>query len=365
MSRYAAGFAPDYAASRQRFIEACTAHGVPLRHFPHPLKGPLGETLTVDVARFGPADARRVLIVSSGTHGIEGFCGAGIQHALITSGLVNELPPDTAVAFVHGVNPFGFAWMRRTDENNVDLNRNFLDHDAGVYPDDSIYNEVHALLLPEDWDGPGRQAAEEGIRRYVAERGARALQAAACRGQYTHADGLFYGGRRPAWAADTWRTILREFAGKSACLAVLDLHSGLGARGACELISGARQGSREHEAARLFFGEGIVFPGINSTAPASCGYMGEALNQALPGVAAAHVVAEYGTVPFDQILEILRADNFIHARDRPGSPLWREVKAGMRAAFVGDDAAWQDMVVERGVAIWRRCLEGLASFPVA
>src|SRR5690606_33498179 len=161
MSRYAAGFAPDYAASRQRFIEACTAHGVPLRHFPHPLKGPSGETLTVDVARFGPADARRVLIVSSGTHGIEGFCGAGIQHALITSGLVNELPPDTAVAFVHGVNPFGFAWMRRTDENNVDLNRNFLDHDAGVYPDDSIYNEVHALLLPEDWDGPGRQAAEE------------------------------------------------------------------------------------------------------------------------------------------------------------------------------------------------------------
>jgi hypothetical protein len=363
VSRYAAGFAPDYAASREGFLALCRERGARVRSFHHPRTGPGGEPLAVDVARFGPAPARRMFIVSSGTHGIEGFCGAGVQHALLSAGLQRELPPETGVAFVHGVNPFGFAWRRRTDEDNVDLNRNFLDHGAGAYPDDSIYNEVHALLLPGDWDGPGRRTAEEGLRRYVAERGARALQAAACRGQYSHADGLFYGGRRAAWAADTWRTILRELAGASRCVAVLDLHSGLGARGASELISGARLNTREHELARLFFGDELVFPGLNSTAPPAFGYMGESLAQTLPHVPGALVVAEYGTVPFEDILEILRADNFVHARDRPGSRLWREVKDGMRAAFVGDDAAWQEMVVERGVAIWRRCLDGLAAFP--
>lgn len=357
-----AGFAPDYAASRIRFLDLCRERGARLRHFQHPHHGPGGETLTTDVARFGAVDAARVLIVSCGTHGVEGFCGAGVQQALLAGNLHRELPPHTALVFVHAVNPFGFAWLRRTDENNVDLNRNFLDH-GGDYPDDRVYGEVHGLLLPADWDGDGRRVAEEGIRRYVQERGARALQAATCRGQYSHADGLFYGGRQPAWCADTWRTVLRKEAGAARCLAVLDLHSGLGARGACELISGARQGSEEHDWARKLFGDDLVFPGLSSTAPASCGYMGDSLQQTLPGVAGALVVAEYGTLPFDDILEILRADNFIHARERTGSRLWREVKSGMRPAFVGDDAAWQEAVVERGVQVFRRCLAGLADTP--
>lgn len=362
-TRRRAGFAPDYATSRRRFLDLARERGARLRSFLHARRGPDGEELTTDVACFGPARAPRLLIVSCGTHGVEGFCGAGVLHALLDGNLQRELPPETGLVCVHAVNPFGFAWLRRTDENNVDLNRNFLDH-GGVYPDDAEYDEVHPLMLPADWDGDGRRAAEDGIRRYVQERGARALQAAACRGQYSHADGLFYGGRGPAWSADTWRTVLREEAGQARCVAVLDLHSGLGARGACELISGARQHTAEHAWALQLFGDDLVFPGLSSTAPPACGYMGESLQQTLPGVAGALVVAEYGTQPFDDILEILRADNYIHAREQPGSRLWRDVKGAMRPAFVGDDAAWQESVVERGVQVYRRCLAGLAGAPL-
>lgn len=28
--------------------------------------------------------------------------------------------------FIHAVNPYGFAWRRRVNENNVELNRSFL-----------------------------------------------------------------------------------------------------------------------------------------------------------------------------------------------------------------------------------------------
>ena len=363
MSATGAGFAPHYAGSRRAFLDQCARQGAPVRSWTHPSRGPDGEVLTTDVALLGAREPKRMLIISSGTHGVEGFCGAGVQHVLLAAGLHRELPADTGLALVHGVNPFGFAWLRRTDENNVDLNRNFLNH-AGLYPDDAVYDEVHPWLVPEDWNGAGRRAAEAALQDYVRERGARMLQEATCRGQYSHADGLFYGGRAPAWSNHTWRTILHEVTGTSRVLAVLDVHSGLGARGACELISGARQGTPEHQSALQLFGDELVFPGLSSTAPAACGYMSDSLAQTLPNVPGALVVAEYGTQPFDDILEILRADNWIHVRDKPGSKLWREIKSGMRTAFVGDDSAWQEAVIDRAVSIYRRCLQGLAEFPV-
>ncbi len=67
------------------------------------------------------------LVVSSGVHGVEGFFGSAVQLAFL-----EKLPPDwrppegAAVVLIHALNPFGFAWQRRFNEENVDLNRNFL-----------------------------------------------------------------------------------------------------------------------------------------------------------------------------------------------------------------------------------------------
>jgi hypothetical protein len=352
-------FAADFAESRRSFLELCAAHGARTVSFAHPEQGPAGEPLATDVARFGPAEAESMLIVSSGTHGIEALCAAGIQAALLKLGVQGERPESVALVFVHALNPHGFAYLRRTNENNVDLNRNFIDH-SGPYPDDALYSEVHPMLVPVEWHGPSREQAEARLARYVAERGARALQAAVSRGQYSHPDGLFYGGRSPVWSNDVWRTILRRFGAKARRLAALDLHSGLGARGACELISGAIAGSREHRLARLWFGDDLVFPGLTSTAPAAQGFLGQTLPEELPDAEGALVVAEFGTVDFATILEVLRADNWLHARGGGrASPLWDEIKHAMRAAFVGDDTDWRSAVVERAAAIVRRALAGL------
>ena len=83
----------------------------------------------------------------------------------------------------------------------------------------------------------------------------------------------------------------------------------------------------------------------------------------LPDVAGALVVAEFGTVDFATILEVLRADNWLHARGGGrASPLWNEIKREMRAAFVGEDVEWQAAVVERALTIVRNALAGLAQF---
>ncbi|HEX9773276.1 MAG TPA: DUF2817 domain-containing protein [Steroidobacteraceae bacterium] len=353
-------FPGDYRASRHDLLRRCAARGAQLEWHAHPTPGSDGRPVMTDIASFGRADARSVLIVVSGTHGVEGLCGAGVQHALLESRLPDRLGSRVRLVLVHALNPHGFLDLHRTDEQNVDLNRNFLAH-TGEYPDDSVYAEVHPWLVPGDWDGPARAAADAALERYVATRGAAALQAAISGGQYTHADGLFYGGRAPTWSNRTWRRILRRQAAAATYLAVLDLHSGLGSRGACELISGARAGTAEFAAAQRFFGDVLVSPGVDSTAPPAVGFMASALAGTVPGVEAALVVAEFGTVPFDQVFAALRFDNWVRARAAHNTVLRARVRSEMEAAFVGRDAAWQDAVAGRGLNICRRVLDVLAA----
>lgn len=351
-------FPADYRASRRAFLQLCTSKGAKTESFEHPLTGSDGQPVATDVAWFGPDAAQRVLIVNCATHGVEGMCGAGMQLGLLHRGVHEQLGSQIRLVLVHALNPHGFLDLRRTNEDNVDLNRNFLDHNQ-PYPNDAAYAEVHPLLLPADWDGSARVKADAQLDDFVARRGKAALQAAISGGQYSFADGLFYGGRSPAWSNLLWRKLLRRFASDTRHLAVVDLHSGLGKRGACELISGAALRSTEHRLAQNWFGDRLVFPGSTSTAPAAAGFMGTSLSDTLPHVDGALVVAEIGTVAFDQVLHALRADNWLHARGSRTTSLWRETKAAMDAAFVGRDHDWQSAVVEHGVAICQRVIAGL------
>src|SRR5215471_3159223 len=125
-------FSPDYFTAKGRFREIVRAVGGRLETISIDAKGPNGEDLGIDIAWFGAENPRRVLLHSSGLHGVEGFAGSAIQLQLL-----NELPAlakDAAVILVHILNPYGMSWLRRANENNVDLNRNFLKD--GDYTDD-------------------------------------------------------------------------------------------------------------------------------------------------------------------------------------------------------------------------------------
>jgi hypothetical protein len=74
--------------------------------------------------------AETILVHSSGVHGVEGFAGSAIQIAalsrLSTGSGDHWRSGSVCTVFVHAVNPFGFASLRRFNENNVDLSRNNL-----------------------------------------------------------------------------------------------------------------------------------------------------------------------------------------------------------------------------------------------
>ncbi|MGD8810102.1 MAG: DUF2817 domain-containing protein, partial [Gammaproteobacteria bacterium] len=110
-------FSRDYAEARSRFREACAAAGVSVRPYENPCRGPEGEPLTMDAAWFGAPDADRVLVTISATHGVEGFCGAGVQVDWVDRHGRDPLPADLAVLHLHALNPYGFAWVRRVNED--------------------------------------------------------------------------------------------------------------------------------------------------------------------------------------------------------------------------------------------------------
>src|SRR5262245_40026979 len=106
-------FSSSYADARAAFLTAGAQSGAEIVSHRHPLTGPDGAPLFLDEARLGSPDARCVVFVASGTHGIEGFCGSGIQTFLLRNGIAARLPSAVALVFVHAVNPWGFAWLRR------------------------------------------------------------------------------------------------------------------------------------------------------------------------------------------------------------------------------------------------------------
>src|SRR5512144_106316 len=152
----AACFAKSYAEARERCVAAVRARGLPLEsHLLPELRGIDGEPLAMDVAHAGGAAAPGLLVLWSATHGIEGYCGAGCQVALLRDDdFLREVEAvGAAVLFVHALNPHGFSFGRRVNEDNVDLNRNFRDF-AAPAPRNTTYAEIHALLLPEAWPPP-------------------------------------------------------------------------------------------------------------------------------------------------------------------------------------------------------------------
>ncbi len=122
-------FSMSYPEARDKFLSSCESAGFALKTRENPdAVGRDGEALFSDIASKGPADADSVLLVTSGTHGIEGYCGSACQVALVREGAFDALPDGTRVVLVHAVNPFGFSHQRRVNEDNIDLNRNFVDH---------------------------------------------------------------------------------------------------------------------------------------------------------------------------------------------------------------------------------------------
>jgi hypothetical protein len=354
-----AHFAADYIEARRKFRDAATTAGARLKSFGNGLaKGPAEEELTTDLAWLGPVAASRVLVTVSATHGAEGFCGSGVQTGTFAGAA--ELPPDTALLAIHAINPYGFAWTRRVTEDNVDLNRNFVAHSRPL-PRNDGYVELADAICPAEWSEAARAAALARLAEYNRRHGAAALQKAITAGQYTHADGVFYGGSTATWSRRTLLRIAVEHLAHARRVAVIDYHTGLGPYGHGEKIVIHGAGSAALERARQWYGDTIASPSLGtSTSSDVVGDLLTGLEHALPRAELTALALEYGVRPLKETLDAVRADNWLHHHGVVDSAQGRDIKAQIRGVFSGDAADWKDMVFEQGIDAQRRALKGLA-----
>jgi len=355
-------FGRTYAEAREKFLAAAKARGLEVESHVLPgLAGAEGETLASDVARLGPQGAERVVIVTSGTHGVEGFCGSGCQVHLLRDDMTIATATKSGVAilFYHAVNPYGFSHVRRVNEDNVDLNRNFLDFAQQRRPNDA-YAEVHGFMLPTHW--PPDDAARMALGAFVQTRGPAALQRALTGGQSDFPDGMFYAGRAPTWSNATVRGVLRDHLRGARRVAWIDIHTALGPWGHGEKIYAGRDDAATLTRTRAIFGADVTsfYDGSSASAEVS-GIVCHAALEEAPGIEYSGIGLEYGTQPLDVVLDALRADHWLAAHPEATDDQRATIKRRMREVFFDDSPQWQAMVVGQSRVAALQAIKGLAA----
>jgi Protein of unknown function (DUF2817) len=360
MTAAVATFSQSYAQARSKFLAAAESAGLDVQSHVHPLLGRDGETLAMDVVRDGPADATRLLLLSSACHGVEGYCGSGVQIALLGDAAFRAQARGAGVAvlYVHALNPYGFSWWRRTTHENVDLNRNFQDFGRPL-PLNIAYDEIAGMLVPATW--PPSQAVAAGIDRYIGAHGLAAFQRAVSSGQHAHPEGLFYGGVNPTWSHVALRHVLREQGRHAQRLAWIDLHTGLGPSGHGERIFACRDDAQALARARAWWGDGITstYDGSSTSAPLT-GLMWLAAYEECPQAEYTGIALEYGTVPLMDVIDALRADQWLENHPEASDAQRLQIKRQLRDAFYTDTDDWKERVLAQAADAARQAVDGLA-----
>jgi hypothetical protein len=357
-------FSETYREARDKFRAALATAGGGLREsVRHPLRGPDGEDLDVDVGWVGPERPDRLLILVAGLHGVEGYCGSGCFVGWLARGhFARQAGPRTAVMMIHPINPWGMAHRRRVNENNVDLNRNFVPFDRPL-PVNRPYADLAAHIDPVDWSPEAVALHDKAIRDYHggADVGTTRLGKAVHGGQYINAKGTFFGGTEPQWSNVTMRRILRDHARGAKDVALIDYHSGHGPFGYYELFIEDSFAGRQ---TRSWFDDVVAIAddkaqhGENAQS-ATPGNMIYSLPEELPDARTTPCLTELRWGP-QSALPLVREENwFVHHGD--GSPARSEdYRRRMQALFSPADPLWRAMVLAQSNARIGEALAGLA-----
>ena len=353
-------FSHDYQAARAKFLDAARTAGAGLETIAHPERGPDGGELFTDVAWLGPRDAEAVLVMISATHGVEGFCGSGAQVDWLRREEHRLLPPGVAALVIHAINPYGFAWLRRVTQENVDLNRNWVDFNSPRAANPG-YEALADQICPREWTPDVQASTAQALLAYSEQHGFMALQQAVSGGQYTHPLGVFFGGDQPTWSRRTQTGIFENYLRRAGRIAIIDYHTGLGPWGYAEEIIVAEPETPAFGRAAGWYGAAVTSP-FAGGGSSSAEIAGDGLSFAPSLLGHAEVTGmalEFGTRPVMEVLSALRADAWVHAYGDPLSPEGQAIKAEVRDAFFGDADDWKGMIAGQSLLATRQALKGL------
>ena len=339
-----------YDEMRARFRLA--VHGAGLRYEAHPIDalGPEGQTLTVDVTAAGPEAAPNALIVLSGVHGVEAPIASTLQCDLLDR--LDELSPpeNLRIVLVHGVNPWGMAWWRRANENNVDLNRNW-NRDHVDPPVNEGYQLVHPLLCPDTTSVPTLDEFRELMMALVAERGGTWMRDVVSLGQYTHANGFHFGGHQTEQSVRILADVVARHAAAATRSLSVDVHTGHGPLGTHTLLTGARVGAPNDRWIRRHFTADEISGRAKSSPEGPRGHLGAGLADVLGNSEHHSMVLEFGTRSADRQVVTTRLENWVHHHGDRRTPEGIDIIMRNRRHYTPDDPGWAANALDQGRAV--------------
>jgi len=337
-------FSRDYASARTRFRGAAKSAGARLEPLELEAKGPNGERLTIDIAWFGSAKPRRVFVHSSGLHGVEAFAGSAIQLRWLEEG-IPALSEDAAIVLAHVLNPYGMAWLRRFNENNVDLSRNFLGPRETLAGAPEGYHMLDEFLNPKS--PPTRDFFYLRAARLLARCPMAELRQAIAGGQYAYPKGLFFGGARLEQGPAKLQEHLADHLAGAERIVAIDIHTGLGRFAEdCLLVDAAPERRQVNDTMRAVFGERVQLLDSYGVAYEVHGAIYNMYYRLFPGAQTYFAAQEFGTYHSMRVLEALRAEN--RWSHYGAGTVNHRTKRRLRKMFNPDKARWRRQVLQRG-----------------
>ena len=198
------------------------------------------QDLTIDFCYIPASDAtEKLVMICSGTHGIEGFVGSAVQQQLMAEFFKPEMFENTGVLLVHGLNAWGFKNQRRFTENNVDLNRNYSTDRSLFETKNDGFVALYDMLTPKgklNMNSISNKFFMVTAINQIARKGMPALLQAFAQGQYDFPEGIYFGGDDFEQQVIIMSEVLSDIAAPYTTLLNLDLHTGFGERGELHLF---------------------------------------------------------------------------------------------------------------------------------
>jgi hypothetical protein len=289
---------------------------------------------------------------------VEGYAGSAIQTGILKRLSAYSLPGDTAVVMLHVVNPWGMAWDRREDDENIDLFRNFI-YCEPPFAENSLYDQLDAAINPLEWTGTIRDEAERALAQFIYARGEDSFISVVRTGQHNHPKGLTYHGQGPSWSKRCVDEIATQFICAGARIANLEIHTSWGKPDECLAISYAAPGSDKLARTIRWVKTPLYLPGADPLIPSHPFTPFESLERLIPGVEVTALVMECGTYDGEMPLECDRQNNFVFTRGDPCSALGLQARQSMRRYCYPDSIEWKAMVWQCGERLFRSLAEGI------
>lgn len=214
-----------------------------------------GSDLTIDVISANPTNEKqKLLILTTGLHGIEGYVGSGILQLFIQEYLPRLDPGNTGLLLVHPINPYGMKYRTRINKNGIDLNRNFEEDFRALKLLNSHYESLKNLI------NPGRPLRHPFYEKIFftwnvlksLPKGSRHIRETALMGQYRVDNGMYFGGFEPQEETKFIQGILSSAIKQYNHTVLLDIHTGYGPRRQMTLVNPPSEKMTANETATRF-----------------------------------------------------------------------------------------------------------------